>query len=128
MRQLTNEMEIETDKRISVKCSNPLDMAIDVLDTYGMDPNKFKENLTEMQFNPSKTDLLADIPLNVKSGMTKKYNLRHKTSLKAAKKKAPGPSVNEDQILRPINPEKEEEVIAEKEMEVAVHPCSFCSC
>lgn len=106
--------------KVSLKeVSSPLETAIDILEVYGMDPNKFKDNLVEMQFNPSKTDLLADIPLNIKSALTKKFNLRHKTSLKAAKKKVAPLTVNEDQALRQINPEIEEEVLAEQEMEVA---------
>ncbi len=59
---------------------------LDIIDTYNITIQQFKEHLTSLQFNPSKIDYFATISTNIKTYFTKIYNQKHLSSLKPLKK------------------------------------------
>ena len=59
-----------------------------MLENYNLDPVSAKEILSEVQFTRGgKVDAFAKIPTATKTSLTKKFNSKHKSTFKAAKKK-----------------------------------------
>lgn len=57
------------------------------MENYNLTPEIIKEHLLDLQFNPKKLDLMAKISANIKGKLTRMYNKKHETSLKAKKTK-----------------------------------------
>ena len=67
--------------------SNGVQIALEVMEEYGITPELLKENLLDVQFNPKKLDLLHEISTQTKSSLTKLYNKLHKDTFKGKKGK-----------------------------------------
>jgi hypothetical protein len=74
------------------------------MEIYNINPTILNEHLISLQFNPSKSNLLAGVETATKSKLTRLYNKRHEEAkLKAAKgPKAKVEHVKFDPVLEEV--------------------------
>ena len=70
-----------------------IDSVIEIMDHYGLTPDMLKEHIIDLQI--SKRDPLTGIPTQTKAALTKAYNSRHKTSIKAKRAKRVAGNIKE---------------------------------
>lgn len=88
------------------------------MDHYGLELDVVKEHLPDIQLiNASLKDPLAGVSTQTKAALTRTFNSRHKTSIKAKKsKKVVGGGEEGGSAGHRFNPEAEEEEEQEQEM------------
>ena len=59
---------------------------MEILDYYNISPDIIKEHLADVPFPPCK-DPLSAVPTQIKTALTRTYNAKHKSSVKATKSK-----------------------------------------